>query len=145
MARLLGAVEALVAPNHGVIIVAGPAAEFVPGPDTIFLTSVSDQLHDAFVRLEAWDDLSDLSEMSVELTDGTLWVSKMLEGAASETLRVGPPGRYHVAVSVTGQDELRRLDAAADRPAAPRGGGGFLVRLWAAPPRETGAAAATPH
>ena len=143
MTRLLGTVSALIAPANRVIIVAGPAAEFIPfpegdrlvatGPDIIYLISASGRLHDAAVTLEAWDarpqgEVDALDE--VELSDGTLWISRMLEGAASEPLRTGPAGRYGVGVRVTGRAELLRLEREPGRPEAPHGVERFVVRLW---------------
>ncbi|MFG3690642.1 hypothetical protein [Micromonospora sp. NPDC047740] len=66
MTEPLGSVEALLPPEHGFIIVAGAAADFlddpyagevplcVAGDDILYLMSASDSLHLARVVLESW-------------------------------------------------------------------------------------------
>jgi hypothetical protein len=143
MARLLGTVEALLPPSRRMIIIAGPAAEFIPfppratllatGPDIAYLISASGMLHDAAVTLQAWDGeppgTAD-AYADIDLTDGTLRISKMLEGDATESVRAGPAGTYRVAVQVTGRDEIRHLDVDPNRPEAPQGIERFIVRFW---------------
>lgn len=147
MTRLLGSVDAIVRPHRAMIVIAGPAAGFVPiarpshglvvqaATDLLYLFSGSDRPHEAEVVLQAWDGpppadaRAELTQRTtVELTDGTVHVSRMLEGPASATLTVGRPGLHDVSVLVTGRAELHRRDDDPDRPDDLRAER-FVVRL----------------
>ncbi|MFF5203138.1 hypothetical protein ACFY3B_26405 [Micromonospora parva] len=60
----------------------------------------------------------------------------MTEPLASPILALGPPGRYHARVDVTGRAELRRVEARPDHPIPIMGVERFRVRFWAARPGE---------
>ncbi|MFI7425411.1 hypothetical protein ACIBPB_00340 [Micromonospora sp. NPDC049836] len=148
----LDSVEALLPPDHGIIIVAGAAADFLADPfsgrvplctagdDILYLMSASGSYHCARVVLEAWaaappDDRRDADaqqQVTLALSDGTVHVSGMLEFRASPVLTLGPPGRYHAQVSVTGRAELRRIEAQPGHPIPIMDAERFLVRFWAA-------------
>ena len=151
MTEPLGSVEALLAPDHRIIIVAGAAAEFLDlpvaaralcyaGDDILYLLSASGSYHRARVVLESWaaappDDGQDVDaqqQVTLALSDGTVHVSGLLEFQASPTLTLGPPGRYHAQVSVTGRAELRRVEAQPDHPIPIMDVERFRVRFWAA-------------
>ncbi|GGR73027.1 hypothetical protein GCM10010169_16280 [Micromonospora fulviviridis] len=148
----LDSVEALLPPEHGIIIVAGAAADFlddlfageVPlcsaGDDILYLMSASDSYHCARVVLESWaatppDDRQDADaqqQVTLALSEGTVHVSGMLEFQASPILTLGPPGRYHAQVSITGRSQLCRIAAQPDHPIPIMDAERFRVRFWAA-------------
>ena len=144
-------VEALLPPDRHIVIVAGAAAEFLDQPldpralcyatdDVLYLMSASGSYHVARVVLEAWaaappdndQDAEAQKQVTLTLSDGTVHVSGMLEFPVSRTLTVGPPGRYHAQVSVTGRAELRRIQGLPSRPIPIVGVEQFRVRFWAA-------------
>ncbi|MER7334808.1 MULTISPECIES: hypothetical protein [unclassified Micromonospora] len=148
----LGSVEVLLPPEHGFIIVAGAAADFLDDPfsgemplcsagdDILYLMSASDSYHRARVVLESWaaappDDgqaVDARQQVTLALSDGTVHVSGMLEFQASPILTLGPPGHYHAQVSVTGRAELRRISAQPGHPIPIIDAERFRVRFWAA-------------
>lgn len=143
----LAEVECLVSPERRLILVCGDAPQdtgFVPDfgtgrlcypdRDVLYLVSVSDY-HDASVTLQTWDaepppdPAAEHSEaVEVELSRGGAFVSALLSPRVSPVLRVGPPGRYHVRVDVTGREAVRlRLVDLDDRPS---GVERFVVAFW---------------
>ncbi|MEU5965211.1 hypothetical protein ABZ777_28720 [Micromonospora parva] len=155
MTEPLASVEALLAPAHRVIIVAGAAADFLDlpgrasalcyaGDDVLYLMSGSGSYHRARIVLESWasappdgrTDVDAQQQVTLALSDGTVHVSGMLEFPASPILTLGPPGRYHARVDVTGRAELRRVEARPDHPIPITDVERFRVRFWAARPAE---------
>jgi len=160
----LGSVKALLPPEHGFIIVAGAGADFLDSPfsaevplcsasdDILYLWSASDSFHYARVVLESWaaatpdqrQDVDDQQQVTLTFSDGTVHVSGMLEFQASPILTLGPPGRYHAEVSVTGREELRRIEAQPGHSIPIMDAERFRVRFWPADSPD-GPAVVTPH
>jgi hypothetical protein len=152
MTEPLRSVEALLPPEHGFIIVAGAAADFLDDPysgelplcsagdDILYLMSVPVSFHCARVVLESWaaappdagQDVDAQEQVTLALSDGTVHVSGMLEFQASPILTLGPPGRYHAQVSVSGRAELRRIEAQTGHPTPIMDAERFRVRFWPA-------------
>jgi hypothetical protein len=151
MAHLLGSVEAQLMPDHGFVIVLGTGFRQTflpnftqgrlcyPGDDMLYLMSGTGFAHEDHVVLQAWDapppldphsEASETAEML--LTEGRLYVSRLMESAASPVLAVGPGGRYDLRVDVTGRSAL--IDYYTHyQPRQPPACEHLHVRLWPAP------------
>ncbi|MEV0713127.1 hypothetical protein [Asanoa sp. NPDC050611] len=151
----LGSVRARVTPDHGFVIVLGTGYQkpFLPdfregrlcyaSDDILYLMSAIGWAHDDEVILEAWpgqpppDPAAERSDTTnMVLSEGRIYVSRLMEAAVSPVLTAGSPGPYHVRVEVTGRAAVATYYE--DRtPGDPHALEQMRVHLWPASVGET--------
>jgi hypothetical protein len=150
MPTLLAAVETTVPPDDAQIFVVAGAPDEVPvlggtdgrfvgcGPDVIVITSESQLLHEAAVRLESWDeeppapggDWDDVQSGRLSVSEDSIAVGGLWESDISDRLPLRTDGWHHVRVYTGGRAALRAWDAQWDGGDAPVGLERFVVQLW---------------
>ncbi|MBB5084003.1 hypothetical protein [Nonomuraea endophytica] len=146
---LLGVTETSLPPDNCMIIVVGVRYDEMikvdfrnrrmcyGGLDMLYLMSETEFLHDSHVRLEAWTSeppptkgWEEEEHTRIRLTEGRMYVSGMMEFAASPEIPTGAPGHYHVQVYASGRHEARRLAFDPEVEEIPPDVERFLVRVW---------------
>jgi len=150
MPTLLGAVETTVPPDDSQIFVVAGEPDEVPvlsgtdgrfvgcAPDVIVITSESQLLHEAAVRLESWDeeppapdgDWDDVQTGRLSVSEDSIAVGGPWESDISDRLPLGTDGWHRVRVYTGGRAALRAWDAQWDGGEAPVGLERFVVQLW---------------
>ena len=140
MPNRLGNVDALVYPDRRQIFVTGTGDYDYDDPrdngrfvhtaeEILYVISSSERLHEAAVRLEAWDteppppggEWDDVEETPVWFSDGAVIIQALYEAALTDDLPLGEPGWYRARVHTRGRAALERaLEGRYDSTDAPR-------------------------